>query len=390
MVGFKWIFLFVVLSAHLRSEATLGKSDKKKNNKNIKVGPSIENVYERQLVSKSFKASDVIKEHNAYNEVEKELKKFDGVSLVYVTPWNTHGYDVAKLFSHKFTYVSPVWLSIHLKNNLKFDLRGKQDIDTDWMKEVTKAGNSAIVPRIIFSEWTMDDFQKLFSTEQRMQDCIEAIVDIILKKKFDGVVIELWTQLMGGFKKEAVDLMGHMKEALQEFNKKLIFVLPAPIHRGGKNMAISREDFRRLAPLVDAFSLVTYDYSQPSRPGANSPLGWVEKCIEVLEPDNSSPYRSKILIGLNFYGYQYSSRQKFSSVVGHQYIETLQTFKPKIMHDDKAAEHYLKYKHKGEDFLVYYPSLYSIDQRLKLAHRMGVGVSIWEIGQGLDYFYDLL
>ena len=44
----------------------------------------------------------------------------------------------------------------------------------------------------------------------------------------------------------------------------------------------------------------------------------------------------------------------------------------------------------GSMTYVWYPTKESVDLRIKLAESLGVGISIWEIGQGLDYFYNLL
>lgn len=106
-------------------------------------------------------------------------------------------------------------------------------------------------------------------------------------------------------------------------------------------------------------------------------------CREAAKPE-------QVLLGLNFYGNDYVTPSGSRPVLGHEYVELLKTFDPTLIWDQKTKEHMFEYIKDGLHHKVYYPSLTSIHKRLELAKKYGLGISIWEIGQGLDFFYDLL
>jgi chitinase domain-containing protein 1 len=131
---------------------------------------------------------------------------------------------------------------------------------------------------------------------------------------------------------------------------------------------------------------MTYDYSSPERPGANSPVKWIKKCVETLAPNKSE--RSKFLIGFNFYGYEYTPTGGHP-VVAKEYLELLANTK-KMQWSEDVEEHFFEMKDKNGKHTVFFPTLMSIKRRIELAETLGCGIAIWELGQGLDYFYDLL
>lgn len=56
-------------------------------------------------------------------------------------------------------------------------------------------------------------------------------------------------------------------EELHLKDKLVILVIPPPIYQGDQPGMFDRDDFKKLVKSVDYFSLMTYDYSSPQRPG---------------------------------------------------------------------------------------------------------------------------
>lgn len=151
----------------------------------------------------------------------------------------------------------------------------------------------------------------------------------------------------------------------------------------------SADNFNELYSTVTAFSLMTYDFSTLERPGANAPLHWVKSSVEHVCPKKGRR-RQKILLGLNMYGYDFMP-QGGSTIMSREYLEYLRQYnKGRLIFDEHDKENFFELKNEQGRHVIFYPTLYSIQERIKLAQQLGTGLSVWELGQGLDYFYELL
>jgi len=197
--------------------------------------------------------------------------------LAYVTPWNSHGYDVAKVLGERFDYVAPVWFQIRQSEHGQAQITGLHDIDRGWIKAVRapcadqeysrfqkekqKSGVASkcprIVPRFVWEARSLSDAEQ--------GRVIPLIVDVIVSNGLDGLVLEApvsrpmmqWLQSL----RTSLDIAtATARQGLQPLE--LVLVLPPPVVQEGQLLqGLDRAGLVEAAKYVDRFSLMTYDYS---------------------------------------------------------------------------------------------------------------------------------
>ncbi|CAG0883539.1 unnamed protein product [Darwinula stevensoni] len=224
------------------------------------------------------------------------------------------------------------------------------------------------------------------------------------KLKMDGLVLEIWRQTPAQLHPLLVSFLSRFGQTARQNNFEFILVIPPPsVHEDNEDSMLgyfTPQNFQSLLSDVTAFSFMTYDFSSVAKPGPNSPLPWVQGCIKLLlsgipEGDQVMMHEasSKILVGLNFYGMDYTATggrpilgrelQNHISDAENQ-LEDVQ-----VHFSDEAVEHFFSFREKGQQHLVFFPTVHSIQARLQLATSFGVGIAIWELGQGMNFFYEI-
>lgn len=98
---------------------------------------------------------------------------------------------------------------------------------------------------------------------------------------FDGLVVEMTMP-------QLFPVLIRMLGTEMKRNGRSLILVISPSSRFPPNMpTFHHKLFMELKDYVDAFSLMTYDYSSPANPGPQSPIRWAEQEVKRLCPDAS-------------------------------------------------------------------------------------------------------
>jgi chitinase domain-containing protein 1 len=338
-------------------------------------------------------------------------KHFRGKSLGYVTPWNSQGLEAAVKYAAKFDYMSPVWHQLKIRDQL--EILGERD--PDFLIQITVANPSIkLVPRLMLEDTLPADYAAFLEDDGTTQAFAVRLAEFVESQGYHGIVLEVWAHGLELFRElsdrtEFRALQTRMLKAVgrQFKRRKLLLILPVPPLKVLYRSDFDGSEFLELAEYVSFFHIMTNDFSR-SIAGPNSPLFWIENCLshfkdklDFSELDEEeadaiySKYTNKLLISIPFYGYHFKpvpssksyATHESEAIYGADYLSLLESQRPELTWDQRFAETYFTLK---DNSVVYYPSTKFIKSRLDFAAAQGVGIAVWELGQGLEYFYDLL
>ncbi|KAG2494753.1 hypothetical protein HYH03_006998 [Edaphochlamys debaryana] len=416
IVASRWVLAAAVLLLAMGASVVDGakrRGTRTRREIDVQTGPSEEQVWDSGLMEKEVSYATLIEHGREYHSESRNVKRVRGFVLGYVTPWNRLGYEMAVRFRKKLDAVSPVWFQVKQEQGAtEPSITGGHEVNQTWIKALRKGGKGPlVVPRFIL-EGAPGSHVAMLSDQRPL---VEGIVKVLEDNHLDGLVLEAWSawHSFNGlqndhFRQAAFALIQSLHQVLDASGGKKLFLAVPPLYPSHEKAPwLARDDMIELSKWVDGFSVMTYDYSSTQgRPGPNSPAHWVSANLEVLkrggEKDPVPPppdLEPKFLLGVNFYGWDScpsrASRGNgagaLEALTAPSFLKLLQQHQPALEWQEEAEEHMFEYVDKdGFSHTVFYPTPRSLEARLQAAQTANVGLSIWELGQGMERFFDLL
>jgi len=278
-----------------------------------------------------------------------------------------------------FTALAPTWLS--------FDASGKFTDNTDKRLIAYAHGHGVkVTPLVANDPFRASVAHLVFADADAVKRNVDLLLQSVKASGADGINVDI-----EGVAPADRPLYNAFVEALcTAFHKeKLLVTLDLPAKSKDAPTADwgGFAEYSTLGKLADQLQLMCYDEHWSSGgPGPVASLPWVRTVLEYVT--NQAP-REKIVMGVPFYGYDWSTPGHTAEVMPLRAYQLLQIYHQKPDWDANAQTYWFKYTDfEGAAHTVYYEHEKTLEARLELAREFGIaGIAIWRLGDETKGFW---
>lgn len=273
----------------------------------------------------------------------------------------------------------------------------KSDQLLDLNNELQSQGGQV---ELVLSQFYGDDITAFLLSQKAQDNFFVSLDNILLAYPFAGINIDI--ELAGSATPQ-------LRESMSEFMARLRQHLDRKYSKVGLSVDVYASaakntqlwDIPALAPSVDYFIIMAYDFHRRTSPQAGpvAPLFggrelWDSDINQHLQDFVAQVPSEKLLLGVPFYGYEWQTTSRdaqshtfpdsgstasFERVL--KLLERRDELKVEEHWNDDALSPYLSYVEDGEIFVIYYENSRSLSYKLDYVNQLDLGgIAIWALG----------
>lgn len=226
----------------------------------------------------------------------------------------------------------------------------------------------------------------VLSSKTRRTAAVNAIFNELRAYGFDGVNIDLEC-VPASDRAAYTAFIRELYHKLCGYGYKLMVSVPAKTQDNPRCSWAGAFDYEALAQYVDLFMVMTYDqHCKSSGPGPVASYTWVESVVKYAV---TVVPRSKIVLGVAGYGYDWPSRGTGSVLTACEALDLARKHRVPVHWDPQARCPHIKYiDSKGVVHDVWYEDGRSATAKLDLVVRYDLaGIAIWRLGMEDVYLW---
>jgi spore germination protein YaaH len=321
---------------------------------------------------------------NIAPEADQRVASFHPKTGRYIAAWLPDSFDSPNRASFEanadiLDEVSPFWYRPDTRGNL---LAGADARDKTLI-ELAHSKNVWVIPTIHNIVTGTDPVPSILLNPERRSQHVRNIVEEVLTNDYDGIDID-YEFIDSGLRDEYSAFIKELSGALHAQGKLLTIAVHAKAcdycGLGGF------QDWPMLGQWVDRLRIMTYDYHwRGGGPGPVAPIYWVN---EVAEYAKSVVDPAKVVIGVQFYGYDWpASGGDAKAYTWEDFQSIIQAYGPEVnlVESDSSGrpvqENRITYSTRSGRRIAYFATSRSLEAKLALVQQVDLaGIAIWRLG----------